>query len=181
LTSNRALTGCVVESCAHGVRRRIVRSRGASSYRVLARCVVESCAHGVRRRIVCSRGASSYRVLAGCVVVARRTFNQSTLSVGTWLCAYVNFNLASGADPHNVISMAVSPNDGRLHVAIGLHDGPPVTPTRKGSITTKTVGALAFTWRENLAWSVPGTTRCTHRGCLSVVELDEFQSTLRRA
>ena len=41
------------------------------------------------------------------VVVARRTFNQSTLAVGTWQWAYVNFNLASGADSHNVISMAV--------------------------------------------------------------------------
>ena len=41
------------------------------------------------------------------VIVARRTFNQSTLAAGAWTWAYVNFNLASGADSHNVIAMAI--------------------------------------------------------------------------
>jgi hypothetical protein len=55
-------------------------------------------------------------------IVARRSFNQSTLSVGAWQWAFVNFILAAGADSHNVISMGISPNDGRLHLAIGQHD-----------------------------------------------------------
>lgn len=56
------------------------------------------------------------------VIVARRTFNQSSLSAGAWQWAYVDFILAAGADSHNVISMGISPNDGRLHLAIGQHN-----------------------------------------------------------
>lgn len=56
------------------------------------------------------------------VIVARRKFDPSSLSSGDWSWAYVNYNLASGADSHNVISMGISPNDGRLHLAIGQHN-----------------------------------------------------------
>lgn len=88
------------------------------------------------------------------VVVARRTFNQSTAAVGTWQWAYVNFNLASGADSHNVISMAVSPNDGRLHVAIGTHGGQLYTARTVANAVTGT------TW-NNTVFGGTGTTNTT--------------------
>ncbi|MGC4063427.1 MAG: BNR repeat-containing protein [Polyangiaceae bacterium] len=74
------------------------------------------------------------------VIVARRTFNSSTLAVGTWQWAYVNFNLASGADSHNVISLGISTGDGRLHVAIGQHD------TQLYSIRSNANAATGSTW-----------------------------------
>lgn len=74
------------------------------------------------------------------VIVARRTFTSSTLAVGTWTWAYVNFTLAAGADSHNVISMGVSPNDGRLHLAIGTHGG------QLYWISTKANTATGSTW-----------------------------------
>jgi hypothetical protein len=74
------------------------------------------------------------------VIVARRTFNSSTLAAGSWTWAYVNFTLAAGADSHNVISMGISPNDGRLHLAIGTHGG------QLYWISTKAKTATGSTW-----------------------------------
>jgi hypothetical protein len=88
------------------------------------------------------------------VVVARRTFNSSTLAAGTWQWAYVNFILASGADSHNVISMGISPNDGRLHVAIGQHG------TQLYFIRTNAKAATGSTW-DNTVFGGTGTTGTT--------------------
>jgi hypothetical protein len=55
-------------------------------------------------------------------IVGRRSLNPSTMEAGAWQWAFLNFILAAGGDSHNVMSLAISPNDGRLHVAIGQHD-----------------------------------------------------------
>ncbi|KQS66724.1 hypothetical protein ASG41_09790 [Modestobacter sp. Leaf380] len=53
----------------------------------------------------------------GTVVVSRRT-----LPGGTWQSLELDGRLAAN-DSHNTISMAVSPSDGRLHLALGTHTG----------------------------------------------------------
>lgn len=72
------------------------------------------------------------------VIVARRSLTPSTFAVGSFQWAYINFNLASGADSHNVISLGISPNDGRLHVAIGQHGAQLYTVSTKASAVTST-------------------------------------------
>jgi hypothetical protein len=94
------------------------------------------------------------------VVVARRSFDQSTLNAGTWAWAYINFNLESSADSHNVISIAVSPNDGRLHVAIGTHGGQlytlrTVANAVKGTVWNNTV--FGGTGSTNATAAIPLT------------------------
>lgn len=73
-------------------------------------------------------------------IVGRRTFDPNTLAAGAWAWAYVNFILTGSGDSHNVMSLALSPNDGRLHVAIGQHD------TQLYYIRTNPGAATGGTW-----------------------------------
>lgn len=74
------------------------------------------------------------------LIVGRRAFNPNTLAAGAFRWAYVDFILASGGDSHNVVSLAISPTDGRLHLAIGQHDA------QLYYIRTKVNGAIGSTW-----------------------------------
>jgi hypothetical protein len=82
-------------------------------------------------------------------IVARRPMD-SSLQAGPWSWAYVNFTLSSDGDSHNIISMGISPADGRLHVAIGQHGA------QLYSIRT-TGAATVYPW-DNTAFGGTGTT-----------------------
>jgi hypothetical protein len=84
-------------------------------------------------------------------VVARRSLDPTTLQASAWSWAYVRFILSSDGDSHNVISMGVSPVEGRLHLAIGQH-GAQLYTIRSGA------GAVTAQPWDNAVFGGTGTS-----------------------